>query len=172
MTNAVMQQIENPGLTNLSKIIDVALDPIVLVVISVIIAAIFFIKKKNKEGIFFLSVMGIAAILIKGFKFIFARSRPSNALLLETSNSFPSGHATIAVVFFGLLAFLIFRELKFKKDFNKKKSLLIILTTVLISLISGFTRIYLRVHWLSDVVAGFILGGIILLSGIIYYKKY
>ncbi|MCK4997129.1 phosphatase PAP2 family protein [Candidatus Pacearchaeota archaeon] len=169
--NIFMQEVENSSLTFLSEIIDIALDPVILIVVSVLIAAIFFIKNKKREGVFFISIMGIAAILIKGFKFFFNRTRPLNAILEEASPSFPSGHATIAVVFFGLLAFLILEIIKKKKNLHCTK-ISIIFAAILASIISGFTRIYLRVHWLTDVLAGFLLGGIILISGIIFYKKH
>lgn len=168
--NSFMQGIENNAMTSFSKVIDVAFDPVILVVVSVLITAMLFVKDKRKQGLFFISIMGIAAVLIKGFKFLFDRARPANAILEETSHSFPSGHATIAIVFFGMMAFLLLEGIKKKKNFKYRK-ISIIFTASSIALISGFTRIYLRVHWLSDVVAGFILGGIILVGGIIIYRK-
>lgn len=167
--NILMSGIENSPTTFISKIIDKGLDPATLVIVSILIAGFLFYKGKKKQSIFFIGVMALASVLIKGLKFVIGRARPTNALLLETSESMPSGHATIAVVFFGALAFLLIREFKFKKNFKSKK--LFIAPVVLLVLISGFTRIYLRVHWLTDVLAGFLLGSIILFSGIIIYKK-
>jgi undecaprenyl-diphosphatase len=169
-TNILMSGIENSPTTFISKIIDKILDPATLVIVSILMAGFLFYKGKKKQSIFFVGVMAAASVLIKGLKFVIGRARPANALILETSASMPSGHATIAVVFFGSLTFLLFRELKFKKDFKSKRPFIII-PTILLILISGFTRIYLRVHWLTDVLAGFALGSIILFSGIIIYKK-
>lgn len=171
--NILMQNIENTPTTFISKFIAVALDPIILSIISVLIAAFLFYKGKKKQSIFFVLVMGVAGILIKVLKMAFGRARPLNALVIESSESFPSGHATIAVVFFGALAFLLIRELKFRK--KKKgidwKKIFIIKITAFMILISGLSRVYLRVHWPTDVIAGFALGTIILTLGIILYKK-
>jgi len=162
-TNALMQSIENPILTSFSKIIAHALDPIVLIIISLIIATFVYRKISKRKGIFFAAIILITGALIKLSKEIFQRIRPLNSLVSETSFSMPSGHVTIAVVFFGLITFL-FTNTKHKK--------IALATTSLIALIVGFTRIYLRVHWLTDVLAGFALGAIILTIAIITFKKF
>jgi len=161
-TNALMQSIENPILTSFSKIIAHALDPIILIIISSIIATFIYIKISKKKGVFFVATILITGILIKLSKEIFQRARPLNSLIPETSFAMPSGHATIAVVFFGLIAYLFI---------NKKYKITATIITTLIILLVGFTRIYLRVHWLTDVIAGFILGTIILITAITIYKR-
>jgi len=161
-TNTLMQSIEAPALVSFSKIIAHIFDPLVLVIISLIIAAFVYLKISKKKGIFFATTILATGVLIKISKEIFQRARPLNALIPETGFSIPSGHATIAVVFFGLIAFLFT---------TKKHKLSATIITTLIILITGFTRIYLRAHWLTDVIAGFILGGIILYLGILIYKK-
>jgi undecaprenyl-diphosphatase len=161
-TYALMQLIENQPLTILSIIISYALEPINLVILGLLIGLLIHIKISKKKGIFFASTMLATGILIKVFKEIFQRARPLDGIITETSFSMPSGHATIAVVFFGLIAYL------FTKPKHKTKTILI---TSLVILVVAFTRIYLRVHWLTDVVAGLFLGGIILITSIIIYKK-
>ena len=164
-TIAFMQSIQNPVLTSFSKSISVVFDPIILIVLTFVISTHLYLKKQKKQAVFFTSTILVAGILIKLLKAVFHRARPLNILIQETGYSFPSGHATIAVVFFGGLTFLLL------KDRKQKIKLPLILSTVTITLISGFTRLYLRVHWFTDVLAGFILGGIVLVSGIIFYKK-
>ena len=102
----------------------------------------------------------IAAIGIGGFvvnylmKLSFHRLRPPNPLIDKLENfSFPSGHATSAFIFYGLLTYLVWKT-RIPK-FNK-----FIIGTMLISfsLLIGFSRIYLRVHYLSDVLAGICIG--------------
>ena len=93
----------------------------------------------------------------------FQRAKPLNTLIPETSFSRPSGHATIDVVFFGLITYLFI---------TKKHKLTATLISTLIILITGFTRLYLRVHWLTDVIAGLTLGTIILITSILIYKTY
>ncbi|MBR9702102.1 phosphatase PAP2 family protein [Candidatus Pacearchaeota archaeon] len=160
-TNVLMQSIENSVLTSFSKIIAIITDPLILLITSLIIAAILYLKKRNKQATLLATTTIATAILIKLSKQIIQRARPLNALVQEISSAFPSGHTTMAVVFFGLIAYLFI---------TKKQKLAAIITTLIILLIA-FTRIYLRVHWLTDVIAGVILGTIILAISITIHKK-
>ena len=161
-TNTLMQSIESPPLTLISKTIAHVFDPIVLIIISILIAAFLYLKVSKKKGIFLALTILITGAAIKLAKEIFGRARPLNALIPETSNALPSGHATIAVVFFGLMIYLFA---------NKKQKTKATITASLIILLIGFTRIYLRVHWLTDVLAGFPIGAIILTTSILIYKN-
>jgi undecaprenyl-diphosphatase len=102
-------------------------------------------------GLYF-SIFGSEAITIIG-KSVFARERPSDALYHETLFSFPSGHATIAVAFFGFVIYTFCRE----TSYLKSKLNLFFIALMVIFLI-GFSRIYLGVHYLSDVLAGYLVG--------------
>ena len=85
------------------------------------------------------------------FKVIFMRARPDiNPLVIETGYSFPSGHSMISMAFYGYLIYIIYTH----KDNARFRSLLISLISVLVLLI-GISRIYLGVHYTSDVVGGF-----------------
>ncbi|HYH14083.1 MAG TPA: phosphatase PAP2 family protein, partial [Flavisolibacter sp.] len=102
----------------------------------------------------------VAAIGLGGFvinyvmKLTFQRVRPPNPLIDPLHNfSFPSGHATSAFIFYGLLAYLVW-----KTNLSKTYKVLIGMLLILFSLLIGFSRIYLRVHYSSDVVAGFCIG--------------
>jgi len=109
-----------------------------------LIAAMFFIMKKNKKKITWLIIaMVIASIITLILKNIIARPRPSN-LFNEKSNSFPSGHAT-----------LLFATLPFIETMNNKtlKTVWIIFTAIL-----AFTRIYSNMHYFSDILTGFVIG--------------
>lgn len=97
-----------------------------------------------------LSSLGLMIML----KQLFQRQRPEVPLLAHAQGlSFPSGHALMSVTFYGLLIYIIFQTLK-------NKPLKWTLTVILIALIVliGFSRVYLRVHYTSDVLAGFIIG--------------
>jgi len=94
-------------------------------------------------------------------KLAFQRPRPMEAVLLETSYSFPSGHASIAVGFYGFLGYMLIRSVRpWKTKVN-----LLLATALLIALI-GLSRIVLGVHYLSDVWAGFLVGAGWLVIGI------
>lgn len=89
-----------------------------------------------------------------GLKNLFDRDRPLVPLLEEARGlSFPSGHALMSVTFYGLLIYIVFKGLK-----NKilKWSLISLLLLLIITI--SFSRIYLRVHYASDVIAGFCVG--------------
>ncbi len=100
-------------------------------------------------------------------KFIVKRPRPLDGLILENGFSFPSGHSLSAVFFYGFLIYFVFKNIK---NVKLKKILLVFICMII--LLIGFSRIYLGVHFVSDVIAGFVLGLIILIVFINYiYKK-
>ncbi len=106
------------------------------------------------------SSLGATAFSALG-KLAFHRPRPAEAVLLESSSSFPSGHATIAVAFYGFVGYLLIRSARqWKTRVN-----LFFLTCILILLI-GLSRIVLGVHYLSDVWAGYLVGTLWLIIGI------
>jgi len=88
-------------------------------------------------------------------KNIIQRPRPPliNALAPEASFSFPSGHSFVAFSFYGLFAYFLFREMR-----GKFSKILGILAVICIIIAIGFSRIYLGVHWPSDVLASYALG--------------
>lgn len=91
------------------------------------------------------------------FKVAIARPRPTGDHLVEVSGySFPSGHAMISIGFYGFVAFLLYKELKEK---TSKAIFIPWLFGILIFCI-GLSRIYLGVHYPSDVIAGFLIGGL------------
>ena len=129
-----------------------------------IITFLFF---KNKWiGI----MMGINTLLIAGFnlilKDIFAISRPVYALIEEIGYSYPSGHAMASLAFYGFLIYLIYKLMR--KGF--KRSFLIIFLLFLILAI-GFSRIYLGVHYPSDIIGGYLFSFGYLLVFILGLKK-
>jgi membrane-associated phospholipid phosphatase len=97
-----------------------------------------------------LSSLGLMLLL----KNLFRRKRPLAPLLNAVKGlSFPSGHAIMAVTFYGFIIYILFHTV----SNDTVKYILTALLVILIGLI-GFSRIYLRVHYLSDVLAGFIIG--------------
>jgi undecaprenyl-diphosphatase len=98
-------------------------------------------------------------------KNIFNRARPLGALYPETDSSFPSGHATVAMALYGFLLYVIW-----KHDKHHLKNPFIIFLAVLIILI-GVSRLYLGVHYFSDVLAGYAVGFVWLLISIHMTKK-
>ena len=163
--NLFMQTIQNPFLVAVSKFFDLVFDAVILILISLIISVYLFLKKKRTEAYVFFISMVIIGGFVELLKEIFMRSRPLNSVISATGYAFPSGHAAAAIVFFGLLAYIFFRN----KSLRIKRTAYFF-AAVLILLI-GLSRIYLRVHWLSDVLGGFLVGGIVLIFGIIILQR-
>lgn len=102
----------------------------------------------------------LSAILQKLLKSLFQRERPDVLLHLieQGGHSFPSGHSMTGLIFYGFLIFLCRRQVKNRTVSN----VITILLSSLIFLI-GFSRIYLGVHYPSDVLGGWAIGSFILL---------
>ncbi|MDO8482175.1 MAG: phosphatase PAP2 family protein [bacterium] len=100
-------------------------------------------------------------------KMIIARPRPDAeiAVYLENTASFPSTHATLSIAFYGFLLWLFHDVLP-----PRWRKIEVGAVTVIVLAI-GFSRLYLGVHYLSDVLAGYILGGIFVMLGIAIVKK-
>lgn len=118
------------------------------------IAIILFVVIKNKKiGIAIISNLGIVTILNQLLKRILQRPRPEEFRIInESGYSFPSGHSMISMAFYGFLIYLIYKKVKNK---YLKWTLITILGTLIISI--GISRIYLGVHYTSDVLAGFLI---------------
>lgn len=130
----------------------------VLILAGIISALLWHWRKKWQVFALWIVVVG-SGVCIQIAKLIFHRARPSGALVMESSASFPSGHATIAIAFYGFLAYLLLREIK-------KYRILTLVISIIIILAIGFSRLYLGVHYLSDVLAGYLMGAVWLAIGI------
>ncbi|MHB9132953.1 MAG: phosphatase PAP2 family protein [Armatimonadota bacterium] len=107
-------------------------------------------------------------VLVEFFKYLFKRPRPISALIVEIGQSFPSGHATVSVVVYGLLAYALWRfvvHARWGRIFVTTIAVLFILGT-------GFTRVYLQVHYPTDVLAGWAAGLFILIGAIIALNRW
>ncbi len=93
-------------------------------------------------------------VLMFGLKMLFGRQRPLTPLLHEVSGySFPSGHAFMSFSFFGLLIYIIYKHIAPSAGRTIAMVLLFLFTIII-----GVSRVYLRVHYASDVIAGFCMG--------------
>lgn len=117
-----------------------------------ILAGVLFIVIKNKKiGTAVLLNLPIAGLLNISLKHILQRPRPEGYRLIEESGySFPSGHSMVSMAFYGLLIYFIFTRVK-----NRKIKWASIVALATLIFLIGVSRIYLGVHYLSDVCAGF-----------------
>lgn len=112
------------------------------------------IRHQNWFSIRIVTIALSSLVLMLLLKFLFQRKRPLSPLLKAAKGlSFPSGHAIMAVTFYGLLVYILL----YTVNSTWLKYLLTIIFVLLIVLI-GYSRVYLRVHYASDVLAGFIVG--------------
>lgn len=154
--------IQNPFLTEIAKALDLVFDTSVIIVISLIIAACLFLTSK-KDSLFFAVVMLANSAIVYFMKEIVVRARPENSLIASKDLSFPSGHTTTAIVFFGLLIYLAVKY--------RSKNLKINITfAVIMMIIIALSRIYLNVHWFSDILASIFLGLFVLSTSILIRK--
>lgn len=131
-------------------------------IIGGVVSAIFLYRRHYVALLaFWLALAGVGISTRYGKTFI-SRERPADVAYYVVEHfSFPSGHATTVMAMFGLLAYFLWRHY----NAHPQRGLVLWLAAVLITIV-GFSRVYLGVHYLSDVLAGFLLGALWLLVGI------
>lgn len=105
----------------------------------------------NRALAFLIGVTG-SSLSVFILKIFFNKERPVKAFYFESSPSLPSGHASIAIAMYGFLLFSVASH----KGHPYKKATVWILTLIIILI--GFSRLYLGVHYLSDVLIGYLIG--------------
>ncbi len=140
----------------------------IIILLSISLIYLYFKKEIAYLYSILITFLGTEASVFL-IKIFINRARPgaSIAYYLESSKSFPSGHSTVAIAFFGFVAYYIIHHITGKS----KKSLVVFGSIIFIGLI-GFSRLYLGVHYLSDVLGGFLLGGLWLIVGITFREQH
>lgn len=111
-------------------------------------------QRKRRNTLILWLLLGGVSLFVQVGKRTFNRSRPQQvAYYPETGYSFPSGHSAVAMTLYGLLAYWAIRRLR-----NPVGRVLVGLSAICLILAVGFSRIYLGVHFLSDVLGGYLLG--------------
>ena len=137
----------------------------ILTLVGVIL--IWFIKKDKRTSTFYAITFMVVCVANFIVKRIVKRIRPEHLMIIkETGFSFPSGHAMMTFAFFFLVAHFVWVMVK-----NKSlKISLVVLCAGVIGLVS-FSRIYLGVHYLSDILAGWLLTFALVGFGLIIYNS-
>mgnify|MGYP006056704527 CR=1 FL=1 len=151
-------------MTNIVKILTSLGSALVVIILTIVL----FIAIKNKRiAVSIVINLIVITILNNLLKIIFLRPRPNvNNLILESGYSFPSGHSSTSMAFYGYLIYLIYKYVNNKKI---KISLIIFLSLVIVAI--GLSRIYLGVHYASDVLGGFLLAIVYLIIFITITNK-
>ena len=136
-------------LTIIFTIITNLINPIVIGIVGFCI--LLFAKNRRIFSFQLFLNMGIVALLNLVLKYFFVRDRPDEAihLVAETGFSFPSGHTMFAVAFYGFLIYMLWNTKK-----RKRIKISATIAGIILVLLISFSRIYLGVHYASDVIGG------------------
>lgn len=158
ITNNIM----NDGLTPILKAIT-ELGGVAFTVLAGVL--IFMFCKKNR---WFITIDLVGVTLVNQvIKHIIRRPRPNVLRLVEESGySFPSGHSMVSMAFYGIIIYLVYKNVS-----NKYLKWILIILLSLLILSIGFSRIYVGVHYFTDVAGGFLLGLAYLIIYINIYNK-
>lgn len=162
-----IQSLENEYLTVFYKMITIIADTYQSAIITILIVAFLYIKKYYREALFLAITMSACGIAIPLLKNIFSRERPDFYRLIEISGySFPSGHTTSATTMYLTLTIIVLSIM------NKLNKYFIFSIAVIGIVIIGSSRIYLGVHYPTDVMAGICLGiSIVSTVYVLYYSN-
>jgi len=142
-------------------------DTVPVIVITLLSAFFLYrVLRHRREVLLLLSTMIGSTLLNVLLKYIFQRTRPDiNQIVFEEGFSFPSGHSMAAFSLYGILTFLLWRHIKTRSG----RGTLLIFNSLMILLI-GLSRIYLGVHYPSDVIAAYAASGFWLFTVIWIYQ--
>ena len=145
----VVEGLRAPWLTPVMESISALATPVVLIVLLLVIAAF---APGRRPGWCCAVNLALVTVLNAGLKALIARPRPDEAIRLvtETGYSFPSGHSRAAMAFFGLIVWLVWHY-----ERNRTQRLLLCAAFSIVIFAVGFSRVYLGVHYASDVLGGF-----------------
>lgn len=137
--------------------------------ISILIIVIILLLTLKKEDGILLGISTISSVIINTIiKHIIKRPRPDHLrLITQGGYSFPSGHSMISICVYGLLIYLVIKNIN-----NKKLKVALTILLLLLILSIGLSRIYVGVHYPSDVLAGYLLATSLLIIIISLYDKF
>ena len=143
--------LKSDTITSIFKIITFFAGIEYMIIISIII---LFLKKIKNIRYFIVFNLINDVVLNNLLKFLFKRERPIDLMLInETGYSFPSGHTMAACVFYGFIIYLIN-----KSNYSRNIKLTINISLSILIILIGLSRIYLGVHYASDVIGSYLVG--------------
>lgn len=143
-------------------------DPLSFLLLSLCLIGLLWLHRKKRDARDFFYVMSFSVVLILLIKDLIQRPRPLVTLLAEIGYSFPSAHAMLALVFFLCLA--LFYESHFKSKIVKN---LFILSNILMIVLISYSRVYLGVHYWTDVLGSMLIGSTVFLGYLwIRHRRY
>lgn len=152
---AVAQSMRSAWMTDLMRFASWVGAAWTLTVLSVGVGLLLYVRGSHRRLYAFAATMGGGSLLNVLLKLYYQRARPSDFPPLDVAHgfSFPSGHSMGSMLFFGSLAYVLYFSLE--GDTRRRFGLPAVVLCALVTVVVGFSRIYLGVHFLSDVIAGF-----------------
>ena len=148
-----IHQFANPQFDRIFLFFTALDDPPTVVTIFIITIAWLVMKRRYSDGIRFTIVCAGGVLINQVMKLFFAKPRPElwHRLITETSFSFPSGHAVGSMVVYGFIAYILAKEMQQHKH-------IVYATASLLIIAIGLSRLYLGVHYPTDIIAGYGIG--------------
>lgn len=154
--SALLRTFRGDEVTRVMWVATVVGGPRLMIVLTLVASALFWLSGRRRAAIVLAATSSSAALVGDGLKLVTQRARPLQAFALiktPSSFSFPSGHALGSFVFFGLVGLLVARALR-----NARWRGLALVGALVAILLVGVSRIYLGVHWMTDVLGSWALG--------------
>lgn len=167
--NILVENLRTPTLTIIMKYVTKLSNTLFIIIFALVLSLLFYYKWNNKKiALLIPTNLATVAVINQVLKLIVQRERPNGYRIIEMSGySFPSGHAMVSMAFYGLLIYIIYHLIK-----NKKVRTSLIIFNIIIIILIGISRIYLGVHYLSDIITGYSISIIYLLILTKLLKKY
>lgn len=160
--NTFAKPIQNNALTNFFIVFTYLGNFFVLLIISMC----FLFKKQKKDAVFLVLSLIFASILTFLIKFIIKNPRPEDIMLIDESGySFPSAHATLSATTLTMIAYFLSKQTS-----RTWLKILIWSISIILVLTVCYSRIYLGVHYFTDILAGLLLSAIIITLFIMLYN--
>ncbi|QFT88478.1 Putative undecaprenyl-diphosphatase YbjG [Bacillus sp. THAF10] len=155
------ETIENNTLTSLFTIITELGSIWVISTLTIVVALFLWLKKHDRiHALFIVIASAGGGLFVVVLKYFFQRERPTIAMEYDGSGySFPSGHALGSFILYGFIVYLLAKE---QKQWKLRLLFIVLLSLLILSI--GLSRVYLTVHYPTDILAGYSLGLIWLLS--------
>ncbi|MDX5482544.1 MAG: phosphatase PAP2 family protein [Hymenobacteraceae bacterium] len=161
------QDISSPGLNEFIKFITFFASRQFLTPAALLLIGYFLFIRKHRWYSLKVPVVALGSITLNVvLKFFFDRPRPLMPLVDASGLSFPSGHSMVAASFYGLIIYLVWHNVRHVRLRNTIIALLVVFIILI-----GFSRIYLRVHYATDVLAGFSAGFLWVVVGVWTLRK-
>lgn len=148
-------------------------NPVSMILIMVAYVCIEFAKHNDHDVKWFLGLAAGGIVLEQALKLVFTVARPDTAYLIElpSSYSFPSGHSATSLMVFGLMGFFFLVHERRDKG-SVKLGYWVWDGLILLAIIIALSRVYLGVHWATDIIGGWLLGSFWLVLSIAIYNRW